>query len=311
MERLLVTGVDGPLGSNLALSLCEPCEVLGLYTNHAVELSGMRTAACSWDDAARLAELARDWQPRWIIDCGPLSASAWDPPADAARCHQEPQRVARLAGLADDLAARLTVISSDVVFGGPRMFHDESSPAGGTSAGAEHVLAMEQALAATRALVVRTHAYGWSPVEAHAGFAERAIAAVLSGRAPDMDGCRHATPLLATDLASYLLRAYALRLEGVYHVAGAERTSPFHFVLELAAALGLHMNSDRSPRAYAEAASDEHETSLSSKRARRMLEMTMPMLRDGLARFAAQRHNGWRERARNLGPLAGAMELAA
>jgi dTDP-4-dehydrorhamnose reductase len=310
VERLLVTGVDGPLGCNIALELSEEFDVLGLSSSHVVELFGVQTTACSASDPAHLAELAGGWEPRWIVHCGPLAASAWENPPDDARCAHELRAVAQLVDLAHELSARLTVITSDVVFSGPRMFHDESSPPACTSDWARATLAMEQTLAASRALVVRTHAFGWSPVEAGAGFAETVVGDLLSGRITRADGCRHATPLLATDLARYLKRAYELHLRGLYHIAGAERTSPFRFAREMATALGLRFPVEPDPSGQLQGATHQ-ESSLSSKRARRCLEMTMPMLGDSLARFAAQRQNGHRERARSLGPLASALELAA
>jgi dTDP-4-dehydrorhamnose reductase len=308
VERLLVTGVDGPLGCNIALELAESFEVLGLSTSHVVESGDLRTAACSPDDAASMAELVGDWGPRWIVHCGPLAASAWDTPPDDARCAHDLRAVAQLVELASDLSARLTVITSDVVFSGPRMFHDETSAPGCASPWTKAVLAMEQTLAASRALVVRTHAFGWSPVEGHAGFAETVVSNLVSGRDTRADGCRHATPMLATDLARYLKRAYELHLEGLYHMAGAERTSPFRFAREMAIALGLRLFCEAGEPAANSSA--QQESSLSSKRARRCLEMTMPMLGDSLMKFAAQRQNGHRDRARSLGPLA-ALELAA
>ncbi len=105
MERLLVTGVDGPLGSNLALALAEPFEVLGLYGDYVVESSVVRTTACARDDFARLGELTRDWQPAWILHCGPLSKAAWDSPADEARWHHEPRVVGQLSQLASEISA--------------------------------------------------------------------------------------------------------------------------------------------------------------------------------------------------------------
>ena len=162
---------------------------------------------------------------------------------------------------------------------------------------------MEQALSETRALVVRTHAYGWSPVDSLACYAERAHEALLTGAAIAADGLRHATPILAADLAAPLLRAYELRLQGVYHLSGAERTSAYHFVAELAAAFGLH-----PPRTACLPRGTNHgtwpdETSLNSKRARRRLEMATPMLREGLERFAEQQNNGWRDHYRRVGPI--------
>jgi dTDP-4-dehydrorhamnose reductase len=156
---------------------------------------------------------------------------------------------------------------------------------------------MESTLATTGALVVRTHAYGWSPVAARGGFAERAWHALASSVALPADGRRHATPILASDLAELLARAYELNLQGLHHISGAERTSPFRFVRELAAACGLQSLA-RSHSIISELPRDlwEGETSMNSRRARRVLEVPMPLLREGLGRFAQQADNGWRDR---------------
>jgi dTDP-4-dehydrorhamnose reductase len=209
------------------------------------------------------------------------------------------------------MAARLTVISSDVVFAGPRMFHEETSVPGNASARAAQVRAMEEALAPTRALVVRTHAYGWSPIEAHAGFAQRAFEALSASNPLTADGRRHATPILATDLADLLLRAYERRLHGLYHLAGAERASPFRFISELATAFGIRFPQNHAHAMPATIDAWDDETSLTSRRARRALEMTTPMLRDGLSRFAEQHHNGWRDRCRAAACAANGHQLAA
>jgi dTDP-4-dehydrorhamnose reductase len=311
VERLLITGIDHPLGANLALTLSDHCDVLGVYSQHAVESPGLRTEQWAAGDRAAIETLIQDWQPQWIVHCGPLSVASWDPAPRVTRLEQEPQVVAHLAQLAAQQACRLTVLSSDVVFAGPRMFHEENSPAASPSPRATHVRNMERALEPTGALVARTHAYGWGPVAATSCFAEQVFEALTSRTPVTADGRRHATPILATDLALLLLRAYELRLHGLYHMAGAERTSPFRFVSELAAALGLPGPSGcpepipTTPPAWHE------ETSLNNKRARRLLEMATPMLRDGLHRFAEQAHNGWRDRWQVAGAIAGRHEIAA
>ncbi len=110
---------------------------------------------------------------------------------------------------------------------------------------------------------------------------------------------RYATPILAADLAGLLDRACQLNLQGLLHVTGAERTSPFRMACEMAAAAGLP--APRSPMGLVDAGDPADwlsETSLSSRRARRSLEMPMPMLREGLHRFAEQAHDGSRTRSR-------------
>ncbi len=300
MERLLVTGVDGPLGMNLALKLAEHFDVLGLHGERSVESPNLRTAEWRGNDAAQFASLARDWQPSWIIHCGPLAASSWDPsPAESAAA-AEPRLVAQLVQAAAQVSARLTVMSGDAVFTGPRMFHEETSVPAGSAPHAAPLRAMEQALSTSEALVVRTHAYGWSPVAERACFAQRVVESLSGGTLTPMDGQRHATPILATDLAGLLLRAFEMRLHGLYHLAGAERTSPYRFVTELAAVFGLQIPAGRFETEPSASECLHDETSLSSKRARRELEMATPMLRDGLVRFAEQSQHGWREQYRSV-----------
>jgi dTDP-4-dehydrorhamnose reductase len=310
VERLLVVGVDGALGMNLALALVDRFDVLGLYDRHPVQPADFPTARFEAAHASTLCERVRQWRPRWILHCGSLARAAWDPPVDECQAQAELQVAGSLVELSGEVAARLTVISSDAVFSGPRMFHDESSQPGNPSRQAAQVRALERMLTPTRALVVRTHAYGWSPVEAQAGFAELAFHSISEGMNVVADGRRHATPILATDLARLLLRAYELRMEGLYHLAGAERASPFRFLCELATAFGMAVPQARREPPAADADTDD-ETSLSSKRARRELEMTTPMLRDGLARFAEQYHDGWRDRFASLRRGGVACQMAA
>ncbi len=293
MERILITGVDHALGANLALQWAGRAEVMGLYGRHAVASAAIGTAAWDGADLAAFAGICAAWQPRWIVHCGPLSAASWDPVDRALDAKDEPQVVAKLAAIAHESGARLTVLSSDVVFAGPRMFHEETFPTGNTTPRAVLTRNMERALEDSGALVVRTHAFGWSPVAAQAGFAELTARSLATGQALAADGRRYATPILATDLAELLWRAHELRLCGLYHLAGAERTSAFRFASELAAALDLDQPSGSSSSQPNGA--EHEETSLNSRRARRALERATPLLSECLRRFAAQAENGWRQ----------------
>lgn len=312
MERLLVTGIDRPVGIDLALVLAEHCDVLGVYRDQVIETSALRTAY--WDTAggASLAELTRDWRPQWILHCGPLATANWDPAPTADEAAGEVEAIAQLTALAAAQSARLTVLSSDAVFAGPRMFHEEASECTATSRWAATVRALEQQLTARDTLVVRTHAYGWSPVSERAGFAERIWRGLKADTLTGVDGRRHATPILATDLAELLWRAHEVRLAGLCHLAGAERTSPYHFAYALAAACNLNLpDVSAAPGMPVGDQLALEETSLSSRRARRAMERATPLLRPGLERFAAQRHNGWLDRYTVVGPVAKLAAMAA
>jgi len=305
-ERLLVLGVDGVVGANLALTLADRFRVLGLCRARAIALEGCEMVPWAVSDGAALEALVRRHRPRWIICCGPLASSSWDVPQPPFDAQQEAATVWGLAGLAAGLGSHLTVISTDAVFAGPRMFHGEGHPAGSLRPFAQAARHVEQALRPDDALMVRTHAYGWSPPGVEPGFAEQAWRSLVEGSACPLDPHRHATPILAADLAELLLVAYQRRLRGLYHVAGTERTSAYHFANELAAAFGLQHHLDRAADEPLRPLDWGHldETSLDTRRARRALDRAMPMLREGLDRFAEQAANGFRARLQRPPPSA-------
>jgi dTDP-4-dehydrorhamnose reductase len=305
VERLLVTGIDTVVGVNLAESLCDRFEVLGACRAPWFESSQIRVEAHG-DQPERLVKLARDWQPHWVIACGSFSAAAWDDVSGPSP--HELECVRRLAALAGEMSASMAVVSSDIVFAGPRMFHDESMPPSNSTARARHALVVEQAVAGTAALIARTHAYGWSS-GGDVSFAERAYQAIQDGVAIAADGYRHSTPILATDLAALLARAYELRLTGCYHLTGAERTSPHRFASVLAAECGGRWPERAATHGYKESGLEE--TSLSSKRARRALKTPTPLLHEGLARFVQQAAEGWSSRWSKNPRRALKQELAA
>lgn len=304
MERLLVTGVEGAVGANLALALAERFDVYTVCQSGRIALDSRPAVPCDPTEPAQLTAVLHDLRPQAILHCGPLAFSNWDLATQPINPQREPQLALQLAELAAELGARLTWLTTDAVFCGPRLFHDEDTPPNATTAWATQARAVERQLAATDALVVRTHAYGWSPLVARAGLAERIWNAVADGRQPEVDGRRHATPILASDLAPLLARAWELNLKGLYHISGAERTSPYRFAVQLALAAGASWPRVLESRAAGTLDRPGYlleETSLGTRRAQKALECPLPLLAEGLARFAAQAVDGWRDRWHTAG----------
>jgi dTDP-4-dehydrorhamnose reductase len=296
--RLLVTGIDGGVGCNLADRFARRANVIGLYRDHPVTLPECQVDRWEEPRPGAVARLIRETRPHWIIHCGPFARGSWDL-AEHSPCAREERAVCRaLADASQRTGAQLTVISTDVVFAGPRMFHDEQSPATSRHPFARAAIAVERTLAASGALVVRTHAYGWSAREEDLSFAERVWLALAEGVPCPTNPHACATPILAADLAEMLWLAYRRELSGLYHIAGAERISACRFADELASLAGLSVaNVPTQPGLPASsAAEDLQETSLNTRRAHRDLAHPMPMLREGLIRFVAQIQDGTRAR---------------
>lgn len=296
MDTLLVIGAESIVGANAACTLAEAFQVIGLSRAGDVELDGCRTIACDFT-SAELTRWIDETAPTWIVFSGALARSSWD---DAELPGEwlaaEPRLAADVADKAHAVGARLTYVSTDAVFAGPQMFHAENSSTLTAGPLAEAALAAEEAVCAAGGLVVRTNAYGWSPTE-EVGFAERFHQSLEIGGPIVADAHRHASPILATDLAELLHAAYRAGSQGLLHVAGAERTNPRRFAHELAGALGIPR---KQPLVMADIVWQRaKETSLICRRAQQAIGRPLPMLREGLRRFVAQLDNGYRDRLRD------------
>jgi dTDP-4-dehydrorhamnose reductase len=297
MNRLLVTGVESVVGGNVAAALAGRCEVVGLSWPPSDGPARCGAAGLDGNDAAEIVAYVEQLAPRWIVHCGGLAQSSWDLSTATVDPVAEECRAGALAEAARRTHARLAVISTDAIFAGPRLFHCENSAPSSPGHVADAAREVERLLAGGEALIVRSHAYGWSPSSGAVSYAESLWRAFNRGEICEADAQRHATPILATDLAELVFKALELGLQGVCHITGAERTSSLRFASELAIAGGFashQVRLERTRSTLRRAVADE--TSLNTRRARRELERPLPLLREGLARFAEQARSGYRAR---------------
>lgn len=296
MESLLVVGVDTVVGANAAASLAERYQVATWAADRRYDIPG-----CQALDAAELPqEIISRVRPDWILHCGPAARSAWDQRSKASITDSIVEDAHQWASAAANCGARVTMVSSDAVFTGPWMFHDEDSLGQCHSLQALTIRAAEDQVreVCREALIVRTNAFGWSPDKKKTGWLEKMLAEIEARRIVEQDHIRHASPILATDLADILDRAHCERLSGIYHVSGAERVSPLKFAQRLAdqfdlpwLALRRDATLNEPPHGFGLG-----ECSLQTKKIRKALCIAMPLLSEGLARLEAQHVNGYRER---------------
>jgi dTDP-4-dehydrorhamnose reductase len=286
-RRLLVVGADSTIGANIAVEAAQQHQVLALTANRRVNLDGCEMLP---QDGTAPADVLNETQPDAVIHCGPASRSAWE---TASPDESLAEDAAQWALASNDRDCHLTWLSSDAIFTGPWMFHDEQSESRCPSAEAALVRDAETQVSrcCPRALIIRTNAYGWAPAGTAGGWIEQILIDLERRSLQGYDYIRHATPILATDLADILLRAIAEDLTGVHHVAGAERVNPLQFAQRLADHFELPWLAVRR----AEDTLDEPavgfgagETSLQTKKVRKALCVAMPMLSEGLERLRRQ-----------------------
>lgn len=307
MDTILIAGVDSVVGANIAASYTEHYRVIGLASAKTpMAIDGCEIRYCPVDDPNTIRNWVAAVRPDWVIHCGPASESTWGRSEFAGFPGSLIGSARAWAQSASEFNSRLTVLSSDAVFSGPWVFHAEECPSRCGSAPAQAIAAMENDVAQScaHALIVRTNSYGWSPRSVAPGWIERLLESLECGTTGPLDCVRHATPILATDLAEILERAYRRGLEGTCHVGGAERINPAQFALRLAEEFGLPYPPSPAVSSLLERPQGFGcgETSLQTSKVRRALGVALPMVSEGLHRLSVQCENGFRDRL-NPAPL--------
>lgn len=297
MNKVLVAGIESVVGGNLAVSLARTTPVTGVSLGEPVEFQGCEIESPCGASLDAIRDTLTRTRPQRIVFCGAGSRASWESgplPSEADL---------RLADnwiqAASEVDAHLTLISSGALFTGPWMFHAENSQSFCPSAPAKVLHAIEDRAAqgCPDSLIVRTHAFGWQP-GGKSGWLETLIEQLECGTGSTLDCFRHASPILASDLADILSRSWAAGLSGTYHIAGAERANPVQFTRRVAHYFQLPTPSapigefliDR-PTGYGCG-----ETSLQTRKIRRALHVTLPMLEEGVTRLFQQHVDGYRAR---------------
>ncbi|NCO68852.1 MAG: sugar nucleotide-binding protein, partial [Nitrospirae bacterium] len=71
---MLITGVSGLLGNNLAYYFKDKYKILGLYLSHPVIMPGMNTTKCDLSINGPIKEIIADFNPSIVIHCASLTS---------------------------------------------------------------------------------------------------------------------------------------------------------------------------------------------------------------------------------------------
>ncbi len=300
--RLLVTGVTGLLGLNLAWEALQAGhEVVGVAGSRDLPNAPFPVLRADLSRPGALAEVWRTARPDAVVHTAAL--------AHVDACEKQPDRAERLnALLPGEVAERarqegvpLVHISTDAVFDGERGDYTEDDPPRPLSVYARTKLAGEQAVLATyaQAVVLRVNFFGWS-LSGTRSLAEWFLNNLRLGRPmrgfTDVFFC----PLLANHLARLVLEVLAKGLSGLYHATGSACTSKYAFGVALAKRFGYDPSLIR-PTSVEEAglaARRAHRLTLKNERLSRALDHPLPAWPEGVEMMWQQAQAGYPERLR-------------
>jgi dTDP-4-dehydrorhamnose reductase len=238
--RILITGVSGLLGINLALELAGQHTVSGQVNNHLIHARSFSVLKADLLQTSMVEWLFEKAQPEWVIHCAAL--------ADLDVCEKNPGLAGelntevprKLAKLCRDGGARLLHVSTDAVFDGTAGNYSEQDKPNPLGIYAKTKLLAEYAVAEANpdAIIARVNLFGWS-LKGRRSLAEFFFNHLKAGNPvmgfTDVYFC----PLLANDIANIFVEMLQEGLMGLYHVVSSDSMSKYAFGVKIAERFGF------------------------------------------------------------------------
>ncbi len=239
MKTVLITGVSGLLGSNLAWCMKERFHVHGVYHTHPVKIVGVDTSPLDILSADGVRKTIESVGPDIVIHCASL--------ANVDLCEKHPEEARRIHGegttnIVEALRgtkAKLIYISSDSVYEGVQGPYPEDRGVAPRNVYGRTKLEGEKAAAVhPDHLILRTNIFGWN-IQDKTSLAEWILRELRAGRTVNGFQDARFSCLYTFELARLIELAISKKLTGVYNCGTSTACSKYEFACQLAEIFGL------------------------------------------------------------------------
>lgn len=238
-KRVLITGISGLLGNNLAYYFKDKYEILGLYRSHPVSISGVQTQKCDLSRANPIQGVIEGFCPSTIIHCASLT--------NVDNCEEDSE----LAYVSNVLATRylfestqeetkIVYISTDAVYNGEKgNFTEDDSISPRNTYGWSKYEGEQVVRQRAKNLILRTNLFGWN-VQEKLSLGEWIVKELSSSR--QISGFQDAvfSTIYTFQLARVIDVALANDLVGTFNCGGSDHCSKYEFALKVADKFGFN-----------------------------------------------------------------------
>lgn len=298
--KILVTGANGLLGSNLCFMYRENFEVIATSRKkpNIKGCNNVKLDITVREDVKKAEKL----NPDMIIHCAALTNVDYceEHPEEAKEVHVTGSK--NMAELARKTNSYLVHISTDAVFDGKKGNYSEKDTTKPMNIYGETKLEAEKEVLRIhkQSAVVRTTIYGWNKKDQFS-IAEWMLDKLENDK--ELTGFKDIffSPILVNNLGEAILELYELKYKGIINVAGSESCSKLEFAYKIAETFNLdkkkivpimsdniNFKAKRSKKA-----------TLNVEKAKRLLDTKLLNIKEGLERFKELRDNGYRELIKN------------
>jgi len=284
MQRLLITGGSGLLGSNLAKLAVNRFKTYATYYNHPTKINQINFIQLDLSNQSQLSRLELI-KPQLIIHCAALT--------NVDYCQSYPQEAFRhnviasenIAHLAKKFNACLIHISTDAVFDGQKGNYQETDLARPINVYAQTKLTAEHKVLSIypSSCIIRTNIYGRS-YHSKLCLAEWMISRLAQNQ--ELPGLKdvYFSPILVNHLGKFLLKLVKTNHSGILHLGGSQSISKLKFAHQIAQIFNLDSDliKPTTLKDLKLTAPRGKNISLNSSQAQKLLGMKLPNIRTGL-----------------------------
>ena len=232
MDKILITGVSGFLGWNLALRLRSTFQVYGTYLDHQIQIPSVETFAFDFANLTQIERLCNAIEPKIIVH----TAAITDP--DYCELHHNVAlaintfATRELAKAASHRGARLIYTSTDLIFDGAKGNYTEAdSPAPQSYYGKTKYLGeLEISNICSNYVILRLSILYGRGNGFRQCFFEKLEQQAIRGDRANLFVDQFRSPLYIGDAVEAIARlANSKNQKGLFHLGGPERMSRFEF----------------------------------------------------------------------------------
>jgi dTDP-4-dehydrorhamnose reductase len=248
MEKILITGGSGLLGSNLAKIASSKYETHAVYRKNRVSIRGVNLLQADLTKKESVYDLKK-LKPDHIINCAALVNIDYCEEHREEAYKENVILAHNIALAAKDIGATLLHISTDSVFDGAKGNYAEKDQTNPINVYGETKLEAEKKVfeAYPRACVIRTNIHGWNKLDKKS-LSEWMVDRLSRGMELPGFSDAYFSPIFVNDLARILLELLEKDIRGVIHIAGRESCSKLSFAGKVADVFGYDASLIKSTR---------------------------------------------------------------
>ncbi len=238
--RVLITGISGLLGSNLALCWRSSMDISGIYKSIPIHIQGVDVYQADLTDYKTACAVIKQLKPDIIVHTAALANIDPCEKNEDLAYQMNVEMAIYVMKAAQSIRAKMVFISTDAVYPGTKGFYSEDQVGEPINIYAATKIAAEQELSRLGELfIVRTSFYGFNS-QAKQSLGEWVAVNVMAGKPINGFTDVISSNIFTYDLAILLKASIDKNLSGIFNVACQDALSKYDFACMIAKNLGVN-----------------------------------------------------------------------